>query len=158
MHYPSIARSLLVSAALVVPAASALAQEDAASSDPVVVKLDERATRFLESVAEGNENAAFADLLAGSELREQSSAVRDLVDRSKEIRDRYGRHRESEQLSAKRVGKDLVLLKYLYKCEKFPVVWYIAFYRDFRAQAATPDDQWVVISVRFDTEIERLFE
>jgi hypothetical protein len=134
------------------------AQEEKPPSDPVVIKLDQRAMRFLDAVAAGDENDAFADLLVGSQLVQQDASVRALVERSKEITQRYGAHRESEQLAARRIGKDLVLLKYLFKCEKFPVIWYIAFYRDFSRQANNNDDPWVVISVRFDTQVERLFE
>lgn len=56
----------------------------------------------------------------------------------------------------KSVGKDVVLLKYLYKCEKFPVVWYVAYYRDFTRAVTASDDRWVVISIRFDTQVEAL--
>jgi hypothetical protein len=136
----------------------AAAQEEQALADPVVGKLDQRVTRFLDAVASGDPSDAFADLLLGSQLVEQEDAVRLLVARSKEIAQRYGAFRESEQIGAKRIGKDLVLLKYLFKCEKFPLVWYIAFYRQTNRQAGTNDDQWVVISVRFDTQVERLFE
>jgi hypothetical protein len=153
-----IAVVLLFVAGLAVPR-SAAAQQEKALADPVVGKLDQRVMRFLEAVAGGDENDAFADLLVGSQLVEQEEAVRSLVERSKEIAKRYGAHRESEQLAARRIGKDLVLLKYLFKCEKFPVIWYIAFYRDFSRQANNNnDDQWVVISVRFDTQVDRLFE
>ena len=45
-------------------------------------------------------------------------------------------------------------MKYLFKCEKFPVVWYFTYYRDF--SRAGGEDYWVVISVRFDTQVELL--
>jgi hypothetical protein len=134
----------------------AAAADETALADPVVGKLHEKVTRFLDSVAEGKESAAFDDLLVGSQLLEQAGAVRALVDKSKEIVDRYGAHRESEQISAKRIGKDVVLMKYLYKCEKFPVVWHVTYYRDFSRTNTAPDDRWVVISVRFDTQVEAL--
>ena len=132
--------------------------DEPTATDPVVSKLDQRVMRFLDGVSSGKESDAFAELLVGSQLVEQSAAVRGLVEKSREIPQRYGAHRESEQLSAKRLGKDVVLMKYLFKCEKFPVVWYIAFYRDFSRQANASDDHWVVISVRFDTQVDRLFE
>jgi hypothetical protein len=91
-------------------------------------------------------------------LAEQEAAVRALVDKSKEIVARYGAHRESERLSVRRVGKDLVLMKYLFKCERFPVIWYFAFYREQGRPANGGENDWRVISVRFDTQIEPLFE
>ena len=48
-------------------------------------------------------------------------------------------------------------MRYLYKCENFPVVWHFTFYRtpgagDARAKGAA----WRVVAVRFDTELEQL--
>ncbi len=153
-----IVLAFLLTASILLSAPLVAAQDEPPLADPVVAKLDQRVMRFLEAVAAGKQSDAFADLLLGSQLVEQESAVRALVDKSKEIPQRYGAYRASEQLSAKRIGKDLVLLKYLFKCEKFPVVWYVAFYRDLSRQASGTDDYWVVISVRFDTQIEQLFE
>ncbi len=135
----------------------AVAQDEPAlSANPVVGKLHDGVTRFLEGVAAGETRGAFDELLAGSPLAEQTAAVRTLIDKAKEIPDHYGAYRDSELVSAKRVGKDVVLLKYLYKCEKFPLVWHFGFYRDLARTTANGEDRWVVISVRFDTQIEGL--
>jgi hypothetical protein len=127
--------------------------DDTAFSDPVVAKLNDKVLEFLEGISQGNESSAFKDLLTGSQLGEQSGAVKALIDKSKEIVERYGAYRESEAIGARRLGKDVVLLRYLYKCEKFPVIWHVAFYRDFSRTAAS-DDSWVVISLRFDTQLD----
>jgi hypothetical protein len=132
---------------------SPAAGDDTTLSDPVVAKLNDKVLQFLEGISQGNESGAFKDLLVGSQLAEQTGAVKALIDKSKEIVERYGAYRESEAISAKRLGRDVVLLRYLYKCEKFPVVWHIAFYRDFSRTAAS-DDSWVVISLRFDTQLD----
>ena len=158
MRVARIVSTLPLIAILLAAPRLAHAQDEPALDDPVVAKLHERVKRFLSGVAGGTESDAFADLLLGSQLAQQETAVRALVDRSKEIAQRYGAHRESEQIGAKRIGKDLVLLKYLFKCEKFPVIWYIAFYRDFNRKANAGDDNWVVVAVRFDTQIEALFD
>ena len=57
------------------------------------------------------------------------------------------------------LGKDLVLLRYLYKCDNFPVVWHIAYYRDQREPRlgeASNGESSRVISIRFDTDLEAL--
>jgi len=141
--------------ALLFSVGRATGADDPTSADPVVAKLHDKVVRFLDGVS-ADPNTAFNELLLGSPLSEQKDSVRSLVDKSKEIADRYGAVRESEQVSAKRIGKDVVLLKCLYKCEKFPVLWYFAFYRDFSRSTTTGDDHWLVISVRFDTAIEAL--
>ena len=137
-------------------ACSALAADESAFADPVVAKLNDKVLRFLQDVSQGKEQEAFDDLLAGSQLAEQSAAVKGLIEKSKGIVDRYGVHRENEAISAKRIGKDVVLLKYLFKCEKFPVVWHLAYYRDSARANNAADDHWVVISIRFDTQLESL--
>lgn len=96
---------------------------------------------------------AFDELLLGSPL-EKSDDVKKLVEEVRKFDDRYGDFLEAEQISAKRVGKDLVLIKYLYKGQKFPVVWHFAFYR--APSKAAPPRPWAVILLRFDTRVESL--
>lgn len=109
---------------------------------------------FLALTADDAEpKGAFDELLAGSPL-EKSDDIKKLVEEVRKFDDRYGEFLEAEQVSAKRVGKDLVLLKYLYKGQKFPVVWHFAFYR---APSKTPASRtWAVILLRFDTRVEQL--
>jgi hypothetical protein len=136
------------------------AQDSDELADPVVIKLDQRVLRFLDAVPTSDADEAFDNLLAGSPLLKQADAVATLAKTSAEAMTRYGAYRGSDQLSAKRIGKDLVLMKYLFKCEQFPLVWYFVFYRDFSRQSNTSaiDDPWIVISVRFDTQVVDLFD
>jgi hypothetical protein len=157
MFRTSLIRSAFFLVATLVTTHRAAAADETVAPGPIVGKLHDKVIRFLDGISNGDEANAFSELLVGSQLLEQDGAVRGLVDKSKDIVKRYGAHRESEQVSAKRIGKDVVLMKYLFKCEKFPVVWYFAYYRDFsRSNATTGDDHWVVISVRFDTQVELL--
>jgi hypothetical protein len=59
-----------------------------------------------------------------------------------------------EKIDSRRVATDLVVMKYLYKCERFPVVWYFTFYRSAAAGAA--NGQWAIVTIRFDAELEAL--
>ena len=126
-------------------------------SDPVVAALTARVSQFLEGVSLGTTQAAYQELLAGSILLQQAEAVEALVKKTEELDERYGQYREFELIDARRVGKDLVLLKHLYKCESFPVVFYFAFYRTPRSDIpAEKNNNWRVIIVRFDTKLELL--
>ena len=121
-----------------------------------MVALDGKIRQFLKDVATGKTQVAFAAMLEGSRLADQEKPLAALIGRTKELETKYGKYLASEQIAAKRIGKDLVLLKYLYKCEHFPVVWYFAYYRT--ANETLPDSApWRVITVRFDTELERLW-
>ena len=125
--------------------------------DPIVEALGARVRLFLEGVSLGTTQAAYEELLAGSPLLKQTEAVEALVKKTEELDDRYGVYRGFEPISARRVGNDLVLLKHLYKCESFPVVFYFAFYRTPRGDGASDaSNNWRVIIVRFDTKLELL--
>ncbi len=137
-------------------ASNVLAQDDADANDPIVIELDRRVEQFFERIAEGDHDNAFPSLLLRSQLLDQEDELQALIDASKQIETRYGAYRGSEQIGAQRVGTDLILLKYLFKCERFPVVWYVAFYRQ-PATANSVDRDWAVISLSFDTRIQRLF-
>jgi len=120
-------------------------------------KLAARVGQFLEGISRGDTQAAFDELLRGSQLITQTEAVETLVAKTAQIPERYGQYREFEQVDANQVGTDLVLMRYLYKCENFPVVWYFTFYRtpipgDLSGENAT----WRIITVRFDTRLESL--
>jgi hypothetical protein len=129
-------------------------------SDPVIDALHQRVSQFLEGVSLGTPtatSAAYQELLAGSPLAKQTKAVDALIEKTSQLQERFGPYREFEQIAARRVGNDLVLLKYLYKCENFPVVWYFTFYRTPRADIPPEtNDTWRVIIVRFDNELELL--
>jgi len=128
-----------------------------APSDPDVQGLEARANQFLEGVSLGSTQSAYQELAVGSLLLKQTKEVEALIKKTDQLKERYGPYREFERIAARRVGKDLVLLKYLYKCENFPVVFYFTFYRTPRTDTPTEaSNTWRLIIVRFDTELELL--
>jgi hypothetical protein len=132
-------------------------QERPAAKDPTLAVLEARASQFLEGVSLSQSQTACQELLAGSPLLKQTEALKSLVEKTKELEKKYGHYRAFEQIAAKHVGSDLVVLKYLYKCEQLPVVWYFTFYRTSAPGEAPPEkDAWRVITVRLDTELEAL--
>jgi hypothetical protein len=133
----------------------ALAQEPA---DPDVKMLQQRVDSFFEGISvAGRTQSAYKEFLAGSPLLKQTEQVDALVARTDQLDDRYGPYRGFEPIAARRVGTDLIFLRYLYKCEQFPVVFYFTFYRAPRGDPpAETSNNWRVIIVRFDTELELL--
>ena len=125
--------------------------------NPAISKLDDEVITFLEAVAGNEPRRAFKQLLSGSQLQTQTEAVEQMVSRAEEIERLYGKFQEAERVSRKQVGKDLVLLRYLYKCKNFPVVWYFTYYREPSSRSQMSDvNPWIVISVKFDTQLEAL--
>ena len=149
---------LILLSTLLAAGRAASGQELAAAEDKVLVALDAHAAQFLEGVSMGQAQSAYQELLAGSQLLRQSDALKTLIEKTGGLEKKYGRYWGFEKIAAKRVGDDLVLLKYLYKCENFPVVWYFTFYRTpSPAEPPVESRQWRVITVRFDTELELLW-
>jgi hypothetical protein len=138
-----------------VAVSAASAQE---KPDPVLELLDGKVKQFLEAVSMGEAQSAYQRLLAGSPLAKQTDAVKTLVEKTQGLKFKYGEYRTFERIAAKRVGSDLVLMKFLYKCEQFPVIWYFTFYRTPQRieGAAETSGAWRAVIVRFDTDLERL--
>lgn len=131
------------------PVKTATAQEDAE-----IVELSRRVKGFLAGIAQPETvNRSFQDLLAGGPLAAEES-VQKLTGRVQKFGQRFGAFLEAEQIAAKRVGQDLVLMRFLYKAERFPVVWHVAFYRPVKGNRE--DAVWTVIRVSFDTDLRLL--
>lgn len=119
-------------------AGAANAQDDADVKD-----LTDRAQTFLANL--GKDPAeAFETLLANSALSGTDEMQR-LTTAAEELPTKYGDFLEAERVEARRIGQDLVLLTFLYKAERFPIVWRFAFYR--------PRESWAVVSLRFDSKL-----
>jgi len=144
-------------------ARAAAAQEPASDpDDPEVVKLDRRSIRFLQTISEQSAvqlETAFAELFEGSRLKQQieqpTGKLQELIEETAELHTKFGPLQGIEPIGAKRVGEDLVLLRYLYKCEDYPVIWYFTYYNDFGDRAGE-GKRWIVIAIRFDTNLESL--
>ena len=142
----------LLAAARLVPG------QEPPGKDTVVDSLDARVRPFLEAVSQGDTQKAYDELLRGSPLlMKKTEALKTLIQQTNELETRFGRYRNFERIDARRIGNDLAVMKYLYKCEDYPVVWYFTFYR-LPSGSETPAEEsgWRVIIVRFDTELELL--
>ncbi len=147
---------VVVLAFAVANARTSAAQDMNQEKDAVLTLLDGRVSQFLDSVSAGQTQTAFKELLADSQLAKQADAVKELVARTNDLEIKYGRCQGFEQVFAKRIGNDLVLMRYLYKCENLPVAWYFTFYRTPTPGALTKNGAWRVVALRFDTKLEAL--
>lgn len=126
------------------------------AQDAALQLVEKRAVRFLEAISSGKSASAFQELLAGSRLAGQTEAVQTLVEQTDQLVAHYGGYRGVERIAQAVLGQDLVVVRYLYKCENYPVVWTFAFYRTPSTGAAFEGDTWRVVSVRFDTNLDKL--
>jgi len=133
-----------------VPARSA---QEVPPVDPVVDALQASASRFLEDVAAGKVQSAYEQLLTGSPLLQQTEALEQVVEKIKGLQEKVGACRGYEAVGSKRLGSDVVLLRYVVKCDEFPVVWTFVFYRPPSVQPPPAEAAWRVVGVRFDTDL-----
>lgn len=119
-------------------------------------QLERQVNAFYEGVMAGGPNDAYDRLLAGTQIGARDELVRDLKTKTGELESRYGRYRGFERLETRRLGQDLVLLRYVLKCENYPVLWHFTFYRATPATDGTSlRDNWKLISLKFDTQFEQ---
>ncbi len=130
----------------------------AQATDPITEFLNTKAVDFLGGIgSEEGINKSFEVLLTGSPLQNDQEKMQMMVARTKELRTKYGEYRKVTPLPVRRVGDNLVLMRYLYECERYPVIWYFTYYRTFKANETPRDTEgWVLVAVRFDTDLESL--
>lgn len=129
-----------------------------ADTDPIVTALTREVDLFFGNLQSANvaPKDAFADLLADGPLAERSEQLNAFVGAYAQLVTTHGRFLAAKQVSSKRVGEDLVFLTFLFKTERFPIVWRIAYYRPPLETTERPD--WFVVRLSFDTKIETLSE
>ncbi len=122
--------------------------------DPVIDPLDKRVNTFFETIKSKNIQAAYLGLLGARPVGTPEERKK-LEEETAKIEANCGTYRGFERVYTKKVGAELVLMKYLYKCSKFPVLWHVTFYRTSAGGDLEPP-AWQVISIRFDTDLEGL--
>lgn len=131
--------------------------QDAARDDVVIAQLERQGNAFFERLLEGESDEAFEGLLTGSPIAARAESVRDLTDKTAQLESRYGRYRGFERIETRRLGQDLISFRYLLKCENYPVVWYMTFYRTSQSINGSPTrESWKLIALKFDTKFEQL--
>lgn len=112
---------------------------------------------FTDLATQIDQKSAFDQLLANGPLADpaRTADVQKLVDQHNKLAEKYGPSAAAPELvSVKKAGESLVTLKYLYKAQKFPIVWYFTYYRPNKLNQ--PEEGWFVVSLRFDTRLELL--
>lgn len=101
---------------------------------------------------------AFNTLVGKGPLKSagKNEELTSLIDKASKLETRYGRYTGHDFASAKTVGNDLVILRYLYKGERFPVVWHFYYYRPANGAATLTKGDWNLIEIRFDTNLDGL--
>jgi hypothetical protein len=148
------AAAVIVVIALVEPGAAQEPLSDEMQTE--VTALQSKADLFFRQLTDktiGPERAV-REIVGSGPLKDRNDEISKLIEQALLLDQRYGISTGHEPVGIRAAGSDLVFLRYLYKGERFPVVWYFTFYRTAIANGLKRD--WSLISVRFDTKLETL--
>ena len=125
-------------------------------------ELDERIQRFFNELMNSNSTKAFEDLLrsAPPDSATGNSTTAEMKTKLDDIKKQFGEFQSFEKIDEKPIVKsnDLVIVRYLMKCDYHPVVWTFIFYRCpvAGASATSLSSPWQVVGLRFDTNLDLL--
>lgn len=95
------------------------------------------------------------ELLKNSPFEEGSKEemINALADKIKGITQQFGNYVSFEPIGVKKIGRDLVVLRYLYKCQNYPLVWYFIYYRPLPANGEPVNKPWQLIHLYYDSQL-----
>lgn len=153
------------------------AQSPFATTDPNKEWEDRIRTFFTELIANTSSSGMskpFDELLRGGPLASptESESIKAMRTNLDTIKEQFGPFKEYEKIDVKPIGKDLILTRYLLKCDQHPVVWNFSIYRRPSATSgltasgalsittspsgSTGDSTWFVIGVKCDAHLDQL--
>ncbi|MDR1493874.1 MAG: hypothetical protein LBT05_14325 [Planctomycetaceae bacterium] len=116
-----------------------------------------RVKTFFEGINESSSSeTAYRTLFQGTQGQE--NVIKEIVQKTDEMTRSQGARAVFEFYDVKRVGKDLILTRYLYKYESYPIVWYFTFYRSPNRATESASGNWNCIGIRFDTNLDSFFK
>ena len=112
---------------------------------------------FFENISDpaGGPKKGLEEILKSSPLagEEKEKTIAALSNNIREISLRYGAYLSFESIGVRAIGRDLVVLRYLYKCQNYPVVWYFTFYRPTTAGVETANRPWLLVHFYYDSNL-----
>jgi hypothetical protein len=159
---------LLLSALRLDPAG---AQSTSISADTSrVQELDTQIEDFFKALKRGTSttatDTALRDFLRQSSLNSSSTDVAALQTKVDECKTKFGEILawEKYENESKRIGTDVMLIRYVLKYDQYPVIWTFKFYRKPSAGSSTSgfpsvttgssgSSTWVLIALHFDTDL-----
>jgi hypothetical protein len=98
---------------------------------------------------------AIRQIIGSGPLKDRNDEISQLSEQAEQLEERYGAYVGHELASTRVSGKSVIFLRYLYKGERFPVVFYFTFYRPANSLTAVTS-KWSLISLRFDARLDAL--
>jgi hypothetical protein len=98
---------------------------------------------------------AIRQIIGNGPLKDRNDEISQLSEQAEQLDARYGAYVGHEAVSTRTSGKSVIFLRYLYKGERFPVVFYFTFYRPNNSLSPV-QPKWSLISLRFDARLDPL--
>ncbi|MDR0610805.1 MAG: hypothetical protein LBG58_11895 [Planctomycetaceae bacterium] len=128
-----------------------------AGAQPVIgesyKELEDKIRTFFDQLIIGNTTNAFENLLLQSPLGSSSAPAAEIRTKLDETKKHVGEFHAYEFYQVKPIGKDIVLIRCILKCEYYPVVWTFTFYRKASLPGST-GTSWQLIELRFDSNLD----
>ena len=149
--------ALLVFFVLVLPLlrfAPAGAQSQTLTDTGRDYECDIKIQNFFRTLSQGNTNAAFEELLRQSlyNSANANTPLPELRNKVDELKESFGEILRWEKYETKQIGEDIMLIRYILKYERYPVIWSFTFYR--KPSPSTAPNSWGVVGLHFDTNIQ----
>ena len=130
-------------------------------------EFDDKIRTFFDQLKSGSTTIAFDTLLLNSPLGSSTASgpISDMRARFEETKKNlFGEILDSERHSSKRIGEDIVVVRYILKCENYPMIWTFTFYRKPLSSGSVSSgststgnkNSWNLIEMRFDSNLDLL--
>jgi len=115
---------------------------------------------FFENLSDPNKSIkkTLDDFLKNSPLVNDEKITNDIATKIKDINTTYGSYVAYEPIDVKSVGTDLIVIRYLYKCRNYPVLWYFTYYRPSSKPGDVSSVTWSLIGFRYDSNLDILLQ
>jgi hypothetical protein len=113
-------------------------------------KYEKAIEQFLDDIVKGEVEKAYNELLSQTLLAQRVDAIEQQKQQTSQFFDTYGKLLGSELVIKQELGKSVVRLVYILKCEKMPVVWEFYYYK--------ADKDWLLISLKSRDSLDFLAE
>ena len=133
-----------------------VAQQSTAAYNADVEALRESIGNFFENLSDSSKGArkAVDEFVKNSAMAENEKTRAKIADGLKTINANFGEYVSYEAIGVKTVGTDIIVFRYLYKCQDYPIVWYFTFYRPRSKSQDGPASSWNLIGFRYDTNLD----
>jgi len=122
------------------------------SPGPIPEAIKAQTQLFLQGLTRGKDNVrvAFTQVLTGSRLGERTENIDSFTKKTGEAIDMFGRIVDFEHYDTQQVGRRMTVVTYITWHELYPLQWRFVYYK--------PADEWKLIDLTFNSNVEDLIE